>query len=536
MHSSSEVILAIVVVVVVYLLLVQRPQASTAALAGVKYASEGLLPIVGHLPALVLNFKEGPKFFNRIAQRSSTPTVRIHIPVLPPIILTSDPAAIEQVLTQLDTFAKGHFFQSRSLDLFGAGIINSDGTMWKIQRKAGAGFFSPRNVKRWVEEVFPRHMTRVHHLFSRAADSGDQVDVQEVMLDFTLRVFLDIAYGVVVGCDEDLPADVRAFGDAFDAATAGIEYRFFAPWWKVEEMATSRGKEMKRNIAIVKDFGKDLVARRRKAMEARTNGDGDASQFDDQDLLSLFIECARRTENTDEEVTDDMLADWILNFLSAARDTTAQAITWTLFLVSSNPDVLGTLRSELERSLPSHEANIDHYKPKSLPYTHAVIHETLRLYPSVPMEVKEAQQEYPLFPLNGKDEPTITTKVPAGSIIVWSPYAMGRSSRLWGPDAETFSPGRWLEADDDEDATRLEGSSAPLPKRFQRSPPSPYVYPVFNGGPRSCLGKNLAVMEIACAVAAVVKRWDVKVVSGGQIGNGLTLPMRGGLIAFVKEI
>ncbi|KAJ3161543.1 hypothetical protein HDU88_007276, partial [Geranomyces variabilis] len=189
-------------------------------------------------------------------------------------------------------------------DLFGNGIINSDGAMWKIQRKAGASFFSPRNIKRWVEEVFPLHMTRLHAVLARAAAANVVVNVQELVLEFTLRVFLDIAYGITVGPDEELPADVRAFGDAFDAATAGIEYRFFAPWWKVEEMVTTRGSEMAKNVRIVKDFGNNIVAMRRKAMAQEAGGAAGADDYDHQDLLSLFIECARRTEESDEPTID----------------------------------------------------------------------------------------------------------------------------------------------------------------------------------------------------------------------------------------
>ncbi|KAJ3145294.1 hypothetical protein HDU89_007151, partial [Geranomyces variabilis] len=514
-------------------------------LAGIAFASEGLLPLVGHLPAILLNFHQGPAFFARIAQRAPSPTVRIHIPFLPAIIFTSDPLAIEQVLTKLDTFAKGHFFQSRSRDLFGNGIINSDGAMWKIQRKAGASFFSPRNIKRWVEEVFPLHMTRLHAVLARAAAANVVVNVQELVLEFTLRVFLDIAYGITVGPDEELPADVRAFGDAFDAATAGIEYRFFAPWWKVEEMVTTRGSEMAKNVKIVKDFGNNIVAMRRKAMAQEAGGAAGADDYDHQDLLSLFIECARRTEESEEPVTDDVLSDWILNFLSAARDTTAQAITWALYKVFGDAKVASALRTELLNRLPPPPSldtsptpvvSYDDFKPKNLPYTHAVVHETLRLYPSVPMELKEAQQEdieFPRAPGNDGDvssgKARSTTTVPAGSIIIWSPYAMGRSTRLWGSEAARFDPDRWLEADDDDDSQCSE-TQEPKAMRMRKSPPSPYVFTAFNAGPRTCLGKNLAVVEVACVLAAVIRRWDLEIVSGGEIGNGLTLPMRKGLM------
>merc|ERR1719401_67821 len=97
-----------------------------------------------------------------------------------------------------------------------------------------------------------------------------------------------------------------------------------------------------------------------------------------------------------------------------------------------------------------------------LPYLQAVCNEVLRLYPSVPTEVKMAADD---------DTWPDGTFVPAGCNIVYNIFSMGRDKQIWGDDAETFRPERWIE---------------------MQEPAGPYAYPVFNAGPRECLGKRLA--------------------------------------------
>jgi len=104
-----------------------------------------------------------------------------------------------------------------------------------------------------------------------------------------------------------------------------------------------------------------------------------------------------------------------------------------------------------------------------------VIRESLRLHPSVPIDAKETLADDTLP--NG-------TWVARGSTVAWSAYAMGRSRRLWGEDAAEFRPERWLEMD---------------------SPPDAYTYAVFHAGPRECLGKRLAMVEMKALLLMIVK-------------------------------
>ncbi|RKO85708.1 cytochrome P450, partial [Blyttiomyces helicus] len=142
------------------------------------------------------------------------------------------------------------------------------------------------------------------------------------------------------------------------------------------------------------------------------------------------------------------------------RDTTAQALSWTFYMLAKNPAVEEKLVEEVMQTLGDALAPT-YDQIKTMRYANAVFHETLRLYPSVPKESKQALAD---------DVLPDGTLVDAGMVVVWIPYAMGRSRAIWGAHAHEYKPERWLGEKDLQ--------------------PSSYEYPVFNAGPRICLGRR----------------------------------------------
>lgn len=138
-------------------------------------------------------------------------------------------------------------------------------------------------------------------------------------------------------------------------------------------------------------------------------------------------------------------------------------------------------------------------------YTHAVFSETLRLHPSVPKQAKTAVAE---------DILPDGTIIPAGTIVAWSSWCMGRMPQLWGTNALQFDP-----------------------SRFVNTQHSPFKYPAFNMGPRLCLGMNMAYLEAVLALAVLLENFDLRVVDRAKVHyqNGLTLPMRDGLRVWVGK-
>lgn len=149
------------------------------------------------------------------------------------------------------------------------------------------------------------------------------------------------------------------------------------------------------------------------------------------------------------------------------------------------------------------------FRPVSLPYTTAVFYETLRFYPPVPFELKQCQKATTL---------PDGTYLPNTSIVLWCTWAMNRSKLIWGDDADAFKPQRWLE------------NGVFVSK-------SAFEYPVFNGGPRTCLGKKMAEVVAVQVIATFVLEFQFDPVDGKErvSKNSLTLPMEGGLPCRVKS-
>jgi cytochrome P450 len=244
------------------------------------------------------------------------------------------------------------------------------------------------------------------------------------------------------------------------------------------------------------------------------------------------------------------------NFMIAGRDTTAIALTWAWMLIATHPAVEARLLAEATALLgpqqtgsgssgggaPPSYTSVDYDAvAHGLPFTQAVFMETLRLFPSVPKDVKQAVAH---------DVLPDGTRVQPGDVIAWSPFATGHSRAVWGPDAGEFKPERWLTPD---------GAGVIKPSAFK--------FPSFNAGPRTCLGQQMATVEGAYVIALVVHRYRVRLApdvdaavtawlrdtagaaGGGSSGPGgaripatplpylesLTLPLRDGLRCVVTK-
>ncbi|KAL8742097.1 MAG: hypothetical protein Q9190_005373 [Brigantiaea leucoxantha] len=434
------------------------------------------------------------------------------VPSLPPAIVVSDPKNVEHVLRNNDLFIKGAFFRSRSWDLFGNGIINADGELWKIQRKAGLRFFSIGILKTFINDALPPILADTEKRLDAVAKQGGITDMQDVFLELTTRLMGKMAY------DMDMPASLP-FSKAFDYASGAIGDRFQNPFWKIKEFVL--GAPLRRAVSEIKRFSSIIVS---STVEARYN-----------DGLSSNVHKAERGKPLQNNLINSLLdhisehqvvADAAMNYLSAGRDTTAQSLTWTLYLLLRHPNIQEPLLDELYDLFPSKATSaplnldLDTVQPSHLPYTYSIFTESLRLYPPVPFELKEC-----VAPTTFPDG----TWLPKGAVVLWVPWAMGRSYDIWGADAEIFKPERWLSTD----------------RKTIQLQKSPYEFPVFNAGPRSCLGKKLAELLAVDVLARMMWRYDfeevIDVKEGGcGIGNerrsqnSLTLPMEGGLPVRIK--
>jgi cytochrome P450 len=170
------------------------------------------------------------------------------------------------------------------------------------------------------------------------------------------------------------------------------------------------------------------------------------------------------------------------------HETTSSAFTWTTYLLATHPEVQTRLRQEIRENLPTNpgpEVELAQLL-ESLPLLNAVCNETLRLYPTVPITIRDS-----IRPTTIND-----TFVPKGTQFVICPWAINRSPWLWGDDASSFNPDRWINPNG---KPNNNGGAE-----------SNYAIATFLHGPRSCIGKDFAKAELRCLVAAFVGAFEME--------------------------
>lgn len=242
-----------------------------------------------------------------------------------------------------------------------------------------------------------------------------------------------------------------------------------------------------------------------EALEARKERPSD-------DLLSRFM---KKKDADGNHFSPAVLKRIALNFVLAGRDTSSVALSWFFHLVMTHPAAEGKIVREISSVLRATrgpdtakwtEEPLTFDEADALVYLKAALAETLRLYPSVPEDFKYVVAD---------DVLPDGTAVPAGSTLTYSIYSVGRMKSVWGEDCLEFRPERWLSAAGDRFVPPAEG----------------YRFVAFNGGPRTCLGKDLAYLQMKSVAAAVLLRYRLALAPGHRVEQkiSLTLFMKRGL-------
>lgn len=445
-------------------------------------------------------------------------------------VFLSTPESVQYVLKDnFENFEKGDSWRNTLSDFMGEGIFAADGAQWKFHRKVAVKMFSKRLLEEGTAVALAKAQELVARL-DRHAESGEPVDLQQCYFAFTMDTFCDIAFGKSL----DSQQSSHEFARAFDRCQQLCNDRFRNPAFGLNRLlGTAAEREIQQTKRIMRDFALDIIrGRRRSLAEGEELG---------PDLISRFLQSAKKLGaqgggNEEMSLSDDELVDVVLNFLIAGRDTTACALSWaslrliradqarhrmraevaaTTEAVAStcNGDVGGAVDHSQLQNLP-HE-DIFQICHQQLPYTRAVMTETLRLHPSVPKDAK-----YSIRP----DVLPDGTRIGAGVVCLWSNYANGRNPLLW-PDPLAFQPERWLQQEQEQE----QGPSGSLWKPTPQV--SDYQYPVFNAGPRLCLGRPLAYLEMVMMIAIIFGRYDLTEAQAHteDVTQGLVAPMKHGL-------
>eukprot|EP00040_Diaphanoeca_grandis_P037289 m.242111 g.242111 ORF g.242111 m.242111 type:complete len:529 (-) comp33789_c0_seq4:118-1704(-) len=426
-------------------------------------------------------------------------------------LMTADPRDCEHILgTNFENYVKGPIFRAVMQDLLGDGIFNTNGENWLVQRKAASHEFSVSRFRDFMTVTFLHHGEEfVDHLGTMCAQSESgaamEVDMQKFFHKFTLQSIGEIGFGVDLGClTKDVP-----FETSFDLATQLSAARFRDTlFWKAKRWFSANGihispreQTLQHSLQVIKDFANEIIHSRREL----SHQDLDKKT----DLLSRFM--VLKTDDG-KPYSDDFLRSVIINFILAGRDTTANCLSWLFYMLAKNPRVEELVRREITDHFGSgsnrEQPTFDGLRVTNMPYLHATITETLRLYPSVPTDSKNCVKD---------DVLPSGTKVFAGWGVAYMPYAMGRMKQIWGEDAEEFRPERFL--------TEL---SSDHEQKWEFNKPSPFKFTAFQAGKRLCLGVDMAYLETKIAAVLLMQRNRFTLSKGFEectYQRTLTLPM-----------
>jgi len=395
-----------------------------------------------------------------------------------PTIMTSDARDVEYILKKrFENYVKGPVFQDNFFDLLGTGIFNADGDTWKFHRKAASHLFATKRLREYQDQIFTRDAKLFAEILENRAKSGEEILLQNLTSALTFDSFCSLAFGISVSSLKSAgeTGEKQEFFVAFDQAQQVANGRFvtLSLFWKLKKLFNiGEEKQMKYDLLKLHETVDKVVDDRISSKES-LNERGD--------LLSSYIVFAQN--NGLGKLEKDSFRDLVLNFLLAGRDTTSALISNFFRCTAFHPEVYDKCYEEMEILLKNSENNeITNDVLKNAKYLEAALLETLRLFPSVPADVKMALEE-DVLPSGAQVKP--------GDNVVYQILLVQSNPAYWGNDSKEFDPSRWIE------------------KRgvaFEDSSKLNYYFPAFNAGPRLCLGKNMALMEAKNCVLHVLQK------------------------------
>jgi cytochrome P450 len=397
-----------------------------------------------------------------------------------------DPAAVKRVFLDNAVNYRKDELQLRILSPgLGKGLLTADGEAWRLQRRSLAPLFSPRQVADFapaMQRVAAATVERLRH-----RHDGAIADVGELMSRMALEVLEQTLFSQGLGREtSEFQRAVTAYFDSFGRLDPLdlVGAPAFLP-----RLGRRRGRSALRFF----DSAVDAIIDNRKRL---LDSGGEAPR----DLLTLLL--GAKDPETGRSLPDPDIRANIVTFIGAGHETTANGLTWSLYLLSQASD--WRVRAEEEA-----DWGFDPARPSSFEnceIVRAVFEEAIRLYPPAAVLSRQAIA----------DDEILGVRIPAGTVVSISPYVLHRRPNLWiNPDA--FDPSRFLGADRD---------------RIDR-----FAYIPFGAGPRVCIGMPFAVQEAIIILANLLRAFRFELVEGQHVApqQRVTLRPRGGLKMHVRR-
>ncbi|SMP74915.1 Cytochrome P450 [Neorhodopirellula lusitana] len=391
--------------------------------------------------------------------------------------LVNHPALVKQVLMNTHkTFDKNTVIYDRFRNVFGDGLVVSEGAKWKRQRRMMQPMFGPVTVQGFFHEM----VSAAEELADRwhtQCQTGTVFDIADDME----RVTLQIA-GKVLFSDgfEEAREQIAAWTSTINHYSAKPPLPIVRQIWFPSQI----NRQLKQTLSEFQQFTHQLIAERRGGPKVN-------------DLLGILLQA--KHEEDGMAMTDAEIAEEVLGMIIGGHETSSSALTWLWYELHHNPSVQECLLEEIDAVVGDGPVKLEHLP--QLRYARMVIDECLRLHPPFWFENRNVMQD---TNLGGH-------RIPKGSMVVFSRYSLHRHSSFWNAP-ETFDPLR----QNPEHPENTRSSYAQVP---------------FGGGPRICIGLNFAIMELTVMLVVIARRYRVIVDSSDrhEMAAQLTMTPRHGL-------
>lgn len=339
--------------------------------------------------------------------------------------------------------------------LLGQGLLISEGEFWRKQRRLAQPAFHRARTNEYSPVMVECALQQ-----TKEWRPGETRNIAAEMMKVSLEVAVRTLFGT------SLASDSAGIGKAMTFLMRYHLRRARSPWRIPGTWPTPENCRARREAQFMDSLVYRIIAERKKETEPRN------------DLLTLLMAAMHEDGS---QMTERQLRDETMTLFVAGHETTALTLTWTWHLLGENPAAEARLHEELGRVLGGRPAELGDLE--KLPYLHAVVLESLRLYPPA----------YMLARMNVEPMRFGEYEIPPGTTLLSSQWILHRDARFF-EEPERFLPERWLDG---------------LEQRLR-----PGVYFPFGDGPRRCIGQGFAMLESALVIAAIAQKFRFRLTPG----------------------
>jgi len=389
-------------------------------------------------------------------------TFRFYFGGVKEAIVTTNPVVIQHVLkTNSENYYKSEIQKKRMGHFLGKGLLTTEGEPWRTQRRLIQTGFERKQLE-VLSSIMQDSLADSLQDFDRQARIGP-VDIYPLMMKITFAMVGRSLFGARLK-EEDINLVSLAISTVQEFMVRQTIQPYLNPWFAVSGELRRHWEMRSRAFGVLDEY----LQRRRKEAPGH-------------DLLQILMD-ARYSDG--EGMPDELILSESMQLLVAGHETSSNALSWVLYLLSSRPDCVDEIRQEFDAVLG--EKPLSFSDVPKFEFTTRVILEALRLYPPFWMVDRMALA----------DDRAGDVVIPRGSTVVVFIYGVHHSPQCW-ENPETFDPERFTKANE-----KLH---------------TPFSHLPFGAGPRGCIGGNYAMLQILMILSVLLRKYDFRLVPGQTI-------------------